>query len=770
LRRARVMEPILARPLSPPARVVRWMRRRPAQAAVVGLFAVVAVLAMYLAARWPEIRRGRDERRREAVEEALAEGYLEVGKSSPEKAIEAFRKALALEPGTPEAVGGIALAHLRRGKPAEALDFLEKRRDLAAAYPELDWIRADALRGSGRESEAKEIDDGLGDPRTALGCFLLGSREIERGHSGDAAAFRRALELFEQAVIFSPDARAAYHFELAHAAGHVNDREAAVVVTKALQALWPDSMRGLFWTAYALSGVDAERAIRAYRELVRRLPNESSIRRNLGVALRQAGDPDGAIEALGEAIRLNAESESYNELGIAWMDKGNPEEALKAFQEAVRLKPEYAAAHFSVGLVLQDRGDDEGAIREFREAIRHSPRYGDAHTNLGVSLGKIGDVEGAIREFQDAIRLGPDSWNPHYGMGNVLQAKGEFEASLEAYREALRRNPDDPDIYCGMVICWRAMGDLDTALDRCREYLGKMPQSWKLQFQLGVVLQARGDLDAAIEALRKSLGQKADSPDVFLTLGVCLRTQGDLEGAERVYRRTIELRPAFAEAHCNLGLVLMEQGRFEEALESLRKGHQLGSVKPQWGYPSAEWVARCERSIELEGKLKRILSGEVRPEGAEERMELASVAHSKALYATAARLQKEAFAEEPELGADPKTFRRYNAACAAARAAAGEGEEGKLLDGPARALWRVQALHWLEADLAALRRLQEEGSLGKKALIERLGEWKADADLAGLREQDSLSALEEEERKRCRALWKAVEDLIAGTGGAPSSP
>ena len=150
-------------------------------------------------------------------------------------------------------------------------------------------------------------------------------------------------------------------------------------------------------------------------------------------------------------------------------------------------------------------------------------------------------------------------------------------------------------------------------------------------------------------------------------------------------------------------------------------------------------------------------------------MELASVAHSKALYATAARLQKEAFAEEPELGADPTTFRRYNAACAAARAAAGEGEEGKLLDGPARALWRVQALHWLEADLAALRRLLEEGSLGKEALIGRLGEWKTDGDMAGLREEDRLSALEEEERTRCRALWKALDDLMAVAGGAPTS-
>ena len=78
---------------------------------------------------------------------------------------------------------------------------------------------------------AKEIDDVLWDPRSDLGCLLLGSREIELCHSGDAAAFRRALVIFEQAVILSPDARAAYHFELAHAAGHANDREAVAVAT-----------------------------------------------------------------------------------------------------------------------------------------------------------------------------------------------------------------------------------------------------------------------------------------------------------------------------------------------------------------------------------------------------------------------------------------------------------------------------------------------------------------------------------------------------------
>src|SRR5262249_31542578 len=57
---------------------------------------------------------------------------------------------------------------------------------------------------------------------------------------------------------------------------------------------------------------------------------------------------------------------------------------------------------------------------------------------------------------------------------------------------------------------------------------------------------------------------------------------------------------------------------------------------------------------------------------------------------------------------------RYNAACAAALAAAGEGSDGSTLGELDRLSWRVQASVWLRADLAAWAAALARGAPGAR--------------------------------------------------------
>src|SRR5262249_33626780 len=152
-------------------------------------------------------------------------------------------------------------------------------------------------------------------------------------------------------------------------------------------------------------------------------------------------------------------------------------------------------------------------------------------------------------------------------------------------------------------------------------------------------------------------------------------------------------------AHCNLGFVLQQQGDLSRALAALKKGHELGSRRPDWPYPSARWARVGERLVELEGRLPTILSGETKPASAAERSEYALLCCGKQHCAAAARLWAESFAADPTLADDPLTAHRDTAACAAALAAAGRGTDAGRLDDADRARWRKQALEWLRADL-----------------------------------------------------------------------
>src|SRR5262249_46303869 len=146
------------------------------------------------------------------------------------------------------------------------------------------------------------------------------------------------------------------------------------------------------------------------------------------------------------------------------------------------------------------------------------------------------------------------------------------------------------------------------------------------------------------------------------------------------YREAIHLKPDDALAHCGLGLALLGGGQHDEAVAELRRGHDLGSKRPGWPHPSAEWVRQAEQRVALAGRLTAVLRGDHRPADPAEGVVFALLAHHKRRYVAAARLWADALAADPKLAADPQAQHRYNAACSAARAAAGEGEDDPMPD------------------------------------------------------------------------------------------
>jgi serine/threonine-protein kinase len=192
----------------------------------------------------------------------------------------------------------------------------------------------------------------------------------------------------------------------------------------------------------------------------------------------------------------------------------------------------------------------------------------------------------------------------------------------------------------------------------------------------------------------------------------------------------------------------------------LKRGHELGSKGPRWPHPSGQWLEQAQRLAALDDKLPAVLQGRHKPADAAESILFAQLCGIKKRYAAAARLYAEALAATPQLAKDPRTGRRYNAACAAALAGGGQGADTALLDAKERARWRQQALDWLRADLAAWARATD------RALAQQqLAHWQQDADLAGVRDQEALAQLPQAEREGWCRLWSDVADLLQKTGG-----
>jgi serine/threonine-protein kinase len=207
----------------------------------------------------------------------------------------------------------------------------------------------------------------------------------------------------------------------------------------------------------------------------------------------------------------------------------------------------------------------------------------------------------------------------------------------------------------------------------------------------------------------------------------------------------------------------MQKGQFLHALPELRRGHALGSRNPHWPYPSAQWVRNAERLAELETRLPRLLKGQEQPVDAAERLTLAFFCQEhKQLYAAAARWYAGAFTTDPQLLAGPPTVQRYKAACAAALAGCGQGQDAVGLKAKERARLRGQALEWLRADLEAWRRLLEkEPAKARPVIAQQMQHWLGNLDFTGVRGPHALSRLPEVERQAWQQLWADVADTLA---------
>jgi serine/threonine-protein kinase len=528
--------------------------------------------------------------------------------------------------------------------------------------------------------------------------------------------------------------------------------EEALECATAAVALRPASVGAWSYVGYIRREMgDLEGAGIAHRTAVRLRPDLAEAHCNLGATLYEKGDFDGAIAAQREAIRLKPDTAyAHACLGLALMGKGDGDGAITALGEAIRLQPGTARFRSNLGFVLLQKLDVEGAMAAYREAIRIAPEDALCHQCYAEGLLAKGELDAAIGEYRESLRLNPNEAAAHSGLAGVLRLKGDIEGAIAEYRTAVRLRPNVAETHCALGVALYEKKDFDGAILECRQAIALKPDRPNVHCNLGLALQKKGDLDGAMLAHREAIRLSPGYANAHYSLGNALREKGDLDGAIAAFEEAVRLAPEFAEAHCNLGNALRRRGRFQESLEERRRGHELGSRRADWRYPSAEWIRDSERMVDLEGRLPAVLAGTAQPSDAAECLAFVEVCLIKGARGDAIRLYEQAFEKDVAL----KARDGYNAACAAALAAAADEAAAPRLRG--------LSLAWIRASLAA-RESEIESTPGE--VLSRLTHWKEDPDLASVR--DRIDELPEAERADWRKLWADVDAALAQAKAAP---
>jgi tetratricopeptide (TPR) repeat protein len=629
---------------------------------------------------------------------------------------DAFREAgIDLESLTPAEAG----AKIRARPPsvalalAGALDDWASQRRRARPNDKESWRRlSDAARVADPDPWRNEL-------RTAL-------------DQSDKAARLTALQTLAKTAKFELLGAISLHL-LGTGLNDAGDSARAESVLRTAQERHPSDV----WVNYALGAVLDELSRR--NEAIRFYTAARAIRpetaHELAHALAKRGDSEESIAVFRDLKGLKPGNIRHLScLGTELKAKGHSREAdetleaaVAAGRRAIELRPNDEWAHFQLGLALAEQGNPHEAVAEWRTAIRLRPGHVEAHSNLATALSRQGKLDEAMDEWRETIRLNPELAYAHSGKGGVLRDQGKFDEAIATYREAMRLKPDLVEPHNN----------------------------------LGMILSDQGKLDEAAAEFRTTIRLEPDLAAPHYNLGLVLASQDKLDEAMSEWQVVIRLDPGFAEAYCNHGTALQQRGAYAEALEMYRKGHELGSRRPDWRYPSAEWLAAAERQMALSKRFPAMLRGEDPPKDNTERVALAQHASGRARFALATRLLAQALESDPKLGDDREAQLRYAAACDAILGANGQDKDEPPPDDDSKARLRRQALEWLRTELSAWGKMIESGQPHAGAVVSvRLQNWKENDALAGVRIADRLARFSPDEQKAWRSLWADVDSLL----------
>ena len=155
---------------------------------------------------------------------------------------------------------------------------------------------------------------------------------------------------------------------------------------------------------------------------------------NLGFALFDAGNIDGAISQYKKALKFKpGDVDTMNHLANALFQKGFIEAAINYYLQSLKINPNQTEVHLDLGKIRAQQKAFDQAINHFNRALELDPKSAFAYNNLGNVLAEKGLLDEAIDVFHKALELDPNYADVHNNMGNAYVRKGLLDEALYHY-------------------------------------------------------------------------------------------------------------------------------------------------------------------------------------------------------------------------------------------------------------------------------------------------------------------------------------------------
>ena len=349
---------------------------------------------------------------------------------------------------------------------AEALDLVLDAMGKDPVYTYAHIARAHVKDG-GPGGETDQLEIRLAESVAMMDVDLPGALSRLRALVAEAPGFAEGREALAEALAMSGDARGAlaeYEEALNLGAsdpgtynnmGNVCDQLGMAQEAEAcyrLASRGPDGAMALTnLSKLCLDQGRARDALEAADGALKLEPDAPDAHLTRGEALQDLDRLPESIRSLEKAVELSGSPEARTQLGQALSDAGDEDGALRCFDEAARMDPDDPRIHHERGLVLGALG----RIREARDAYARAVELGplpQTCANLSMLLYTLHAEDGpgaseawraeALALAGRAIELDPDYAFGHFAKSRLLAEAGRDAEASEHLLHAQMLDPD----------------------------------------------------------------------------------------------------------------------------------------------------------------------------------------------------------------------------------------------------------------------------------------------------------------------------------------
>ena len=594
-----------------------------------------------------------------------------------DEAVEAYGKAIAINPKLVSAHAAIIMTHLGQQKPELAAKQFEAMEKAVPRHPQTLYMKALLAYTKKDFQAAKAATEALlkVTPKSPLALQMAGMVAYENGsdvqaqeYLGKALSAAPGLDFGRRVMTLSylrsrqPVKALATLQPVLHGddtsppwlalAGQVYMQNGDVQLAEEFfaRAAKVDPRNARNRTALALTRMQLGRSEQAFGELEEIAASDEGVTADMALissALRQRQFD----KALGAIARLEKKQPDnpmvFNLRGNTLAAKGDLKGARESFERALRLNAAYFPAAASLARMDLAEKKPEDALKRFEAVLAKDPKnvsalLASAELRLRAG-GKPEEVAGILAK---AIAAAPEDPAPRVAQINLHMAQKDNAKAVAAVRDALAVLPDKPEI---LDIAGRVMqqtGDANQALAHYGKLSTLLPNAAQPYLRMAEIQMAAKNRDTARASINKGLAVQPDSIPLQRAMIMIDLDAGRFTEALNRARELQKTHPKDTAGYVIAGDVHVAQKAWVEAATAYRGGLKLAENSTDLA--QRLYIALNAGGQAAEGSRFADSWLKAHPKDAKFRVFLAEMANSRKDYAAAATHYRAVLADQPK--------------------------------------------------------------------------------------------------------------------------